>query len=133
MDGGFLSRVPGAILFVTHDRAFLRRLATHCGTRPRTAAVLGLSHDQYLERKAAALENERQAAVFDKKLAQGSLAAPGRQARRTRNEGRVRELMKLRAERAARRDPGGRVQAARCRSRPFGVQGDRGDRPGAGL
>jgi ATP-binding cassette subfamily F protein uup len=112
---GFLSRVPGAILFVTHDRAFLRRLATRIVELDRgRLRSWDCPYDQYLERKAAALEDEeRQAAVFDKKLAQEEAwLRRGVKARRTRNEGRVRELMKLRAERAARRDPGGRVQAA---------------------
>ncbi len=112
---GFLSRVSGAILFVTHDRAFLRRLATRIVELDRgRLRSWDCPYDQYLERKAAALEDEeRQAAVFDKKLAQEEAwLRRGVKARRTRNEGRVRELMKLRAERAARRDPGGRVQAA---------------------
>ena len=111
----FLLRFPGAILFVTHDRAFLRRLATRIVELDRgQLRSWACNYDQYLERKAAALEDEeRQNAVFDKKLAQEEAwLRRGVKARRTRNEGRVRELLKLRAERAARRDLGGPVKAA---------------------
>ncbi|HAL92125.1 MAG TPA: ABC transporter ATP-binding protein [Verrucomicrobia bacterium] len=110
----FLLRFPGAILFVTHDRAFLRRVATRIAELDRgKLRSWACGYDQFLERKAAALEDEeRQNAVFDKKLAQEEAwLRKGVKARRTRNEGRVRELMKLRAERAARREQGGTVKA----------------------
>lgn len=110
----FLLRFPGAILFVTHDRAFLRRLATRIVELDRgRLRSWACGYDIYLERKAAALaDEERQNAVFDKKLAQEeSWLRQGIKARRTRNEGRVRELEKLRAERAARREVGGNVKA----------------------
>lgn len=110
----FLLRFSGAILFVTHDRAFLRRVATRIVELDRgQLRSWACRYDQYLERKAAALEDEeRRNAVFDKKLAQEEAwLRRGVKARRTRNEGRVRELMKLRAERAARREAGGTVKA----------------------
>ncbi len=110
----FLLRFPGAILFVTHDRVFLRRLATRIAELDRgRLRSWACGYDQFLERKAAALEDEeRQNAVFDKKLAQEEAwLRRGVKARRTRNEGRVRDLMKLRAERAARRELGGNVKA----------------------
>ena len=110
----FLLRFPGAILFVTHDRVFLRRLATRIAELDRgRLRSWACGYDQFLERKAAALEDEeRQNAVFDKKLAQEEAwLRRGVKARRTRNEGRVRDLMKLRAERAARREQGGTVKA----------------------
>ena len=110
----FLLRFPGAILFVTHDRAFLRRVATRIVELDRgRLCSWACGYDQFLERKAAALEDEeRQNAVFDKKLAQEEAwLRRGVKARRTRNEGRVRELLKLRTERAARRELGGTVKA----------------------
>ncbi len=110
----FLIRFQGAILFVTHDRAFLRRVATRIVELDRgRLRSWACGYDQYLERKAAALEDEeRQNAVFDKKLAQEEAwLRRGVKARRTRNEGRVRELIKLRSERAARRERGGGVKA----------------------
>ena len=110
----FLIRFPGAILFVTHDRAFLRRVATRIAELDRgKLRSWACGYDQFLERKAAALEDEeRQNAVFDKKLAQEEVwLRKGVKARRTRNEGRVRDLMKLRAERAARRELSGPVKA----------------------
>ena len=110
----FLLRFPGAILFVTHDRVFLRRLATRIAELDRgRLRSWACGYDQFLERKAAALEDEeRQNAVFDKKLAQEEAwLRRGVKARRTRNEGRVRELMKLRSERAARRELSGPVKA----------------------
>ena len=110
----FLIRFPGAILFVTHDRAFLRRVATRIVELDRgQLRSWACGYQQFLERKAAALEDEeRQNAVFDKKLAQEEVwLRKGVKARRTRNEGRVRELLKLRAERAARREQSGTVKA----------------------
>ena len=111
----FLLRFPGAILFVTHDRAFLRKLATRIVELDRgQLRSWACNYDQFLERKTAALaDEERQNAVFDKKLAQEEAwLRHGVKARRTRNEGRVRELLKLRTERAARRELGGPVKAA---------------------
>jgi ABC transport system ATP-binding/permease protein len=102
----FLRRYAGAVLFVTHDRAFLSALATRIVEldRGRLTSWPG-SYASYLERKAAALENEaRDLDRLDKKLAQEEAwLRQGVKARRTRNEGRVRDLLKLRAERASRR------------------------------
>jgi len=100
----------GAVLFVTHDRAFLQKLATRIVELDRGKLVSWAGNYQdYLRRKAAALEEEaRQNAEFDKKLAQEETwIRQGIKARRTRNEGRVRALQKLRAERAQRRNQQG--------------------------
>ncbi len=95
-----------ALLFVTHDRAFLRRLATRIVEldRGRLKSYPG-DYDAYLERKRQELEVEGlQNQAFDKVLArEEAWIRQGIKARRTRNEGRVRSLEKLRAERRARR------------------------------
>lgn len=96
----------GAVLFVTHDRAFLQKLATRIIDLDRGNLVSWQgSYDDYLRRKAAALEDEaNQNAEFDKKLAQEEVwIRQGVKARRTRNEGRVRALEALRKERSQRR------------------------------
>ncbi len=96
----------GAVLFVTHDRAFLQRLATRIIDLDRGNLVSWQgTYEDYLRRKAAALEDEaNQNAEFDKKLAEEEAwIRQGVKARRTRNEGRVRALEKLRDERAQRR------------------------------
>jgi ATP-binding cassette subfamily F protein uup len=103
----FLSRFEGSILFVTHDRMFLRRLATRIVEldRGRLTSWPG-NYDAYLKLKAAELaagENQREA--FDKKLAQEeSWIRQGVKARRTRNEGRVRMLEQMRRKRRERRE-----------------------------
>ena len=97
----------GAVLFVTHDRAFLQKLATRIVDLDRGKLISWPGNYQdYLRRKAAALEDEaNQNAEFDKKLAKEEVwVRQGIKARRTRNEGRVRALKKLRAERAERRN-----------------------------
>ncbi len=101
-----LLNFDGAVLFVTHDRAFLQKLATRIIDLDRGNLVSWQgTYDYYLRRKAAALEDEaNQNAEFDKKLAQEEVwIRQGVKARRTRNEGRVRALEKLRKERAQRR------------------------------
>ena len=101
------------LVFVTHDRAFLRRVATRIWELDRgTLADWGVDYDTYLVRKEAALEVEAaEFAEFDKKLAREEVwIRTGIQARRTRNEGRVRALEALRVERAARRDRVGTVR-----------------------
>lgn len=103
----------GAVLFVTHDRAFLQKLATRIVDLDRGNLVSWQgSYDDYLRRKAAALEDEaNQNAEFDKKLADEEVwIRQGVKARRTRNEGRVRALEKLRNERAQRRNLQGTTQ-----------------------
>ena len=93
---------PGAVLFITHDRAFLKRLATRIVEidRGKLTSWPG-DYDNYLIRKEKALEDEATAdARFDKKLAEEETwVRQGIKARRTRNEGRVRALQKMRKER----------------------------------
>ena len=103
----------GAVLFVTHDRAFLQKLATRIVDLDRGNLVSWPGNYQdYLRRKAAALEDEaNQNAEFDKKLAKEEVwVRQGIKARRTRNEGRVRALKRLRSERAERRNVQGTTQ-----------------------
>jgi ATP-binding cassette subfamily F protein uup len=109
-----LARRRGALLFVTHDRAFLRRLATRILDLDRGAlrSYPG-AYDAYVARREDELRVEAgQAALFDRKLAEEEAwVRRGIKARRTRNEGRVRALEALRVERGARRDDPGRVRA----------------------
>ena len=101
------------LLFVTHDRAFLRRVATRIMELDRgRLADWGADYDTYLERKELALAAEaREQAEFDKKLAKEEVwIRTGIRARRTRNEGRVRALEALRVERGARRERTGSVR-----------------------
>jgi ABC transport system ATP-binding/permease protein len=109
----FLRDFAGSVLFVTHDRAFLSNLATRIVDvdRGRLTSWPG-SYATYLEKKAAALETEeRDLNRLDKKLAQEEIwLRQGVKARRTRNEGRVKALMALRAERASRRQQIGTVR-----------------------
>jgi ATP-binding cassette subfamily F protein uup len=102
-----------ALLFVTHDRAFLRRLATRIIELDRgTLTSWPGSYDTFLDKKAAALDNElRDLERLDKKLAEEEAwLRRGIKARRTRNEGRVRALMALRDQRAAYRAQQGTVR-----------------------
>ncbi len=101
------------LVFVTHDRAFLRRLATRIVELDRGRLVdWGADYDTYLARKESALDVEaREWAEFDKKLAREEVwIRTGIRARRTRNEGRVRALEALRRERGARRERTGAVK-----------------------
>ena len=101
------------LLFVTHDRAVLRRVATRILEIDRgRLADWGGDYDVYLERKEAALAAEaREDAEFDKKLAREEVwIRTGIRARRTRNEGRVRALEAMRVERRARRERTGSVK-----------------------
>lgn len=103
----------GAVLFVTHDRAFLQNLATRIVDLDRGKLVSWAGNYQdYVRRKAAALEAEAvQNATFDKKLAAEEIwIRQGIQARRTRNEGRVRTLKKLREQRSKRRQLQGKAR-----------------------
>lgn len=100
-----LLEFSGAVLFVTHDRAFLQKVANKIGELDRgQLTVWDGDYQGFLglrERQLA--EEEKQNAVFDKRLAQEEVwIRQGIKARRTRNEGRVRALEKMRAERAAR-------------------------------
>jgi ATP-binding cassette subfamily F protein uup len=96
---------PGAVLFITHDRAFLQRLATRIVEidRGRLTSWPG-DYDNFLRRKEKSIEDETVADdKFDKKLAEEEAwVRQGIKARRTRNEGRVRTLLKMREEREER-------------------------------
>ena len=108
----FLQKAEFAVLFVSHDRSFIRFVATRILELDRgklTSWTCG--YDKFLERKADLLSaEEKQNAVFDKKLAEEEVwIRKGIQARRTRNEGRVRALFKLREERSDRREQQGKT------------------------
>jgi ATP-binding cassette subfamily F protein uup len=109
----FLKQFPGSIVFITHDRSFLRALATRIVEIDRGALTdWPGDYDNYLRRREERLHAEAQAnALFDKKLAQEEVwIRQGIKARRTRNEGRVRALEALRRERGERRNLGGNVR-----------------------
>jgi ATP-binding cassette subfamily F protein uup len=110
-----LVELRGGVLFVTHDRALLTRLATRIVELDRGVLTSWAgNYPTFLAKKAAALDEEtRHAALFDKKLAQEEAwIRQGIKARRTRNEGRVRALLALREERAQRREVEGKVRLA---------------------
>lgn len=103
----YLARYSGAVLFVTHDRAFLERLAMRIVELDRGKVYAwDCDYRTFLERREQQWAAEaRQEALFDKKLAQEEVwIRQGIKARRTRNEGRVRALKALREERAKRRN-----------------------------
>jgi ATP-binding cassette subfamily F protein uup len=110
---GFLKAFDGSIVFVTHDRSFLRALATRIVEidRGRLTDWPG-DYDNYLRRREERLHAEAQAnALFDRKLAQEEVwIRQGIKARRTRNEGRVRALKAMRRERAERRELAGNAK-----------------------
>jgi ABC transport system ATP-binding/permease protein len=119
----FLSDYRGAVMFVTHDRAFLERLATRIieldrgqlTSWPGDFATFVRKKDEWLANEANASEK------FDRKLAEEEAwIRRGIKARRTRDEGRVRALMAMRAERAERRSQMGAVR----------LQMERGDQSG---
>ena len=115
----------GSLVFVTHDRRFLRALATRIVEidRGRVTSWPG-DYDNYLRRRDERAHAEAQAnALFDRKLAEEEVwIRQGIKARRTRNEGRVRALEAMRRERASRRAGAGtarlRVGAASASGRP---------------
>jgi len=106
----FMVDYGGALLFVSHDRAFVRRLSTRIIEldRGQLTSWPG-SYDDYVRRKAEQLEVEaRHNALFDKKLSQEETwIRQGIKARRTRNEGRVRALKVLREQHRERRNRAG--------------------------
>jgi ATP-binding cassette subfamily F protein uup len=109
----FLVDFAGAVMFVTHDRAFLQRLATRIAELDRGQLTSWPGdYATYLKRKDEALAGEAaERERFDKKLAgEEAWLRQGVKARRTRDEGRVRALMAMRAERAARRAQIGSVR-----------------------
>ncbi len=103
----FLLKQVKTLVFVTHDRAFARRLANRVAELDRGRLyAFNCAYDQFVERREALLEAEvTRQALFDKKLAQEEAwIRQGIKARRTRNEGRVRALKKLREEYRQRRE-----------------------------
>ncbi|HLF66378.1 MAG TPA: ATP-binding cassette domain-containing protein, partial [Gammaproteobacteria bacterium] len=102
-----LLNYPKTILFITHDRALMRKLATKIVELDRgNLTVYPNDYNTYLELKEKALiDEQRHNALFDKKLSQEETwIRQGIKARRTRNEGRVRSLEALRMERSKRRE-----------------------------
>ncbi|MBK7455410.1 MAG: ATP-binding cassette domain-containing protein [Anaerolineales bacterium] len=109
----FLKRWGGTLLFVTHDRVFLQKLTTRIIELDRGHLFdWDCSYTTFLERKEAMLTAEaEQNILFDKKLAQEEVwIRKGIEARRTRNEGRVRALKRLREQRLERRERPGKVK-----------------------
>ncbi len=109
----FLLRHCKTILFVTHDRAFLRRMANKIIDLDRgQLAQWECDYDTYLRRKADLLNDEAvNQTRFDKKLSKEEVwIRKGIKARRTRNEGRVRKLMAMREERRERRSVEGNAR-----------------------
>ena len=120
---GFLKQLPAALVFVTHDRRFLQKLATRIIELDRGQLTSWPGDwNNYLRRvaerqHAEELENQR----FDKRLAEEEVwIRQGIKARRTRNEGRVRALKKMRNERAARRERQGTVSMSASHATPSG-------------
>ena len=109
---GIVSRLECAVLFVSHDRAFVRRVATRIFELDRgRVRSWDFPYDKFVQfRDQALAEEEKANALFDKRLAEEEVwIRKGIQARRTRNEGRVRALIKMRQERAERRTRTGSV------------------------
>ena len=108
-----IAAFPGAVLFITHDRAFLQRLATRIVEidRGKLRSWPG-SYSDFLRRRAETLETEHQVNTeFDRKLAEEEIwIRQGIKARRTRNEGRVRALEAMREVRAQRVNPDARAR-----------------------
>ena len=109
----FLAEYRGAVVFVTHDRAFLERLATRIVELDRGRLTSWPGDYATFERKKAEwlVNEELQQSKFDKKMAiEETWLRRGVKARRTRDEGRVKALMAMRAERAERRSRAGNVR-----------------------
>ena len=109
----FLTRWGGTLVFVTHDRQFLQRTAHRIVELDRGRLFdWNCDYRTFIKRKEAMLQNEEeQNILFDKKLAQEEAwIGRGIEARRTRNEGRVRALKRLREERAHRRESLGKAR-----------------------
>lgn len=136
----FLTDYKGTLVFISHDRFFIDRIATRIIEldRGHMASFPG-TYQQYLVKKQELLENEeKQNKEFDKKLAQEEVwIRQGIKARRTRNEGRVRALKALRAERSQRRERQGNAgfslsesersgkRVMELKSLSFGYQGEK--------
>ncbi len=109
----FLLRYEGTIFFVTHDRVFLKNIARRIIELDRGNLVdWECDYDTFITRKQAVLDaEEKQWSTFDKKLAKEEVwLRQGIKARRTRNEGRVRDLEKMRTSRRERRTLSGTVR-----------------------
>ena len=109
----FILRNVTTLLFITHDRAFLKKIANRIMELDRGSLVsYNCDYETYLERRDAALEaEESRKRMFDKKLSkEETWIRQGIKARRTRNEGRVRALKKMRADFSARRKQSGNVR-----------------------
>lgn len=109
----FLLNFEKTLMLVTHDRAFLQRLATRIVEIDRGRLIaFPCDYGTYLERRQALLEaQQKRWQEFDKKLAmEETWVRQGVKARRTRNEGRVRALVKMRQERAHRQEQTGNVR-----------------------
>ena len=120
----FLLTEKITLFFVTHDRAFLRRLATRIVELDRgRLAGWACDYDTYLVRKEEVVAaEEKQQAAFDKKLAQEEVwIRRGVRAQRSRAQGRIHALMKMRAERAARRNRTGNVTLRLAEAERSGV------------
>jgi ATP-binding cassette subfamily F protein uup len=121
----FLLESKLALLFVTHDRAFLRRLATRIIELDRgRLSSWSCDYGTYLTRKQEVLEaEETQRALFDKKLAQEEAwIRRGVRAQRSRAQSRINQLMQMRAERRARRDRTGQVTMRVAEAEKSGVK-----------
>lgn len=108
----FLTQWRGTLLFITHDRGFLRRVANRIWELDRGRLFdWDCGYDTFLDRKAATLAaEEKQNALFDKRLAEEEAwIRRGIKARRTRNEGRVRALKQMREARSQRRAQQGKA------------------------
>jgi len=119
----FLRQFEGSIIFITHDRSFLRALATRIVEIDRGQLTdWPGDYDNYLRRREERLHAESQANIhFDKKLAQEEVwIRQGIKARRTRNEGRVRALKALRVERSQRRELSGNVKMTMANAQASG-------------
>nr|MBL0731381.1 ATP-binding cassette domain-containing protein [Desulfobacterales bacterium] len=119
----FILRQVKTLLFITHDRAFLKKIATRIIELDRGRLVsYNCDYKSYLARKSAALKvEEQQAKLFDKKLSKEEIwIRQGVKARRTRNEGRVMALKKMRAQYRDRRKKTGNVKLQAQESKKTG-------------
>lgn len=110
---GFLKNYPGTLFFVTHDRMFMSHLSTRILELDRGKLFSwACDYQTFLQRKQMALENEAvQRLEFDKKLAEEEIwIRKGVKARRTRNEGRVKALERMRLEKMAQRQQIGKAR-----------------------
>jgi ABC transport system ATP-binding/permease protein len=121
----FLLQSKLSLFFVTHDRVFLRKLATRIVELDRGRLVSwACDYDTYLARKQEVLEaEERQQTLFDKKLAQEEAwIRRGVRAQRSRAQSRINQLMQMRAERRARRERTGNVNLRLAEAERSGVK-----------